>query len=176
MSQDYYLETVEEFPVALQVAMIGSDGWLLASDRRKSEIGGPRYSSASTKIIKPSELAYAFSGDDCAVVAGDALLKAASDGLPLANEEALRRELKVFGDRIWQRENRDQNKEGIRIFPDRRARALIILFADAARPLWLLQIGRVSMAQPIRDKIFAGDTTNTAKFFRRTLLLLQPIG
>jgi hypothetical protein len=72
----------EEFPMTLQIGMLASDGWILASDRRSTQgsgqsDGSQAYLSADTRKIelKPmgTNIAYACAGSDAIRRAGAAL-------------------------------------------------------------------------------------------------------
>lgn len=106
MSQDYCIERVEELPVTLQIAMIASDGWILASDRRsvghsRQQDGSDAFLTKDTRKIEASpsglNLAYMCAGSDDVRRAGIALVDRLKDtNLPF-NWQDIRSELAPFG-------------------------------------------------------------------------------
>jgi hypothetical protein len=72
----------EEFPMTLQIGMLASDGWILASDRRSTQASGQpngsqAYLSSDTRKIElnpmGTNIAYACAGSDAVRRAGTAL-------------------------------------------------------------------------------------------------------
>jgi hypothetical protein len=154
----------EEIPMTLQIAMIAKDGWLIASDMCRTLAMRMRTASLTTKIVIGSarDLAYAFAGDDCAILAGIELERQYSQ-MPLDNLDLLRSALETLGNASWQKA-----KRGLPMPPHPGPnRSLLIGFAGGTFPLWDLRIGEDrSIAYNVADKIaVAGDDTSPALFF-----------
>jgi hypothetical protein len=159
--------------MTMQVAMVGSDGWLIASDMCRTLMMPLRSGSLTTKIVigKHSDLAYAFWGDDCAVLAGEKLEQRYS-GMPQSDKNQLRHALVEFGNESW-----SKAKKSLASPPDPTLqRGLLIGFASSTYPLWDLRIGEdCSIAYDVPDKVCVGDPTNPALFFERYHSATLPI-
>ena len=150
--------------MTLQIAMICDEGWLLASDRRRTESSALRVRSSTDKIVVSAKLGIAYScfGDDCAVLVGDELMS----NLPSPNPEsgeAFRLWLIALGNKTWERLTKNGVTAGISA--SHTSRGLIICLENSPAKFWLLGIGQQSNAVPITDKYVSGDSRNTARFF-----------
>jgi len=146
--------------MTLQIAMSGKDGWLIASDRCRTLSLHSRAGSETTKIIAhPSlGLAYAFSGDDCAILAGEML---ANRFAALRNSGDLRSALKTLGDEAW-----EQAKKAS-LQPPHPANVRSLLIGTIDNGLWDIRIGeKSSIVYDIGDKLaITGDDSSPALFF-----------
>lgn len=155
-----YYSYAETPLVTLQIGLTGKDGWLIASDRRQTEIQeGVRVSSNIIKIEIDAKLACACAGDGLSLIARSELL-VKSSGLTV-NRAALRRELEDFGDWVWNEHHEKREPP----YSERWERGLLVGFADLSYPLWRLDIGKKSVVREHPDYGVAGDTVTSALFF-----------
>jgi hypothetical protein len=149
--------------MTLQVAMICHDGWVLASDRIRIETGGPRVRGAIEKIVidESRGFAYSFFGDDCAMIAGDELLRHAPSFKPQSNA-LFSQWLLELGNDTWKLL---QETEQGAFSTSYRARGLIICLKSVPDRFWVLGIGKVSRVIPFIDKTVMGDIGSSSRFF-----------
>jgi hypothetical protein len=156
----YWPLSQEEVAVTLQVGMIGNDGWLIASDRCRTSSLRSRVGSETTKLIcKPAMgLAYAFSGDDCAILAGEMLEQRWQT--PEIHID-VRAALKTLGDESWQ-----QARKAL-LVPPHPANVRSLLIGTTTQGMWELRIGEgTSIVYDVGDKVaVAGDDSSPALFF-----------
>ncbi len=164
-----YCASNEDVPMKLLVGMVGTDGWIIAADRRQREVAPDvGISSATDKLIVSSacDVVYASAGDDLARRTGDEIIKLnGQDKLPLGRgrHEELRLFLKDIASKIWRREARDSRGT---YPPAINERGLLLGFKAFPFGVLVLMIGRHSDAYWLRSgaKTF-GDTGNGAKYF-----------
>jgi len=150
----YYQE--EELPVTLQVALIASDGWVLASDTLETfDAGTIELASSVEKLHLDADIGVAcsVSGDKWAFVARDRFLtKVAS----------VRGNLRIgvlneIATEIWQEIPVAER--------NRTERKLIVIFRDDPKHLYVLPILDGVCAIQKRDFATAGHDRNPAHFF-----------
>ncbi len=154
----------EDQEVTLQVAMIGSDGWVLASDRVRVS-PGPRLRSSVNKIVLHEEagLAYSFFGDDVAAMVGDQLsLEFPKLDVGIEKRSDFRSWLFSLGNREWAK-----MKDA---YPSLLAgsdnRGLLVFVRNSPERFWLFGIGERSLVMEQQTtKNVVGDAPNTARFF-----------
>jgi hypothetical protein len=163
-----YCAYQEEFPVTLQLGMIGRDGWVLASDRIRIDIEGVRVRSHTQKIfmLESQGLSYSFYGDDLAIITGDQLQENSDKLNELANEPRFRQWLWELGNNSWQWINRSMPNEHKDKFPTSYLyRGLLIFLRSSSNRFWWMQIGEHSLVTPVTNKLVVGDGLNSARFF-----------
>lgn len=169
MSQDERIDSIvgEELPMTYQVAMIGSDGWILASDGQATIQGGlvRRTSYQTQKIRYEDGVASAPFGDECAQITRDRIVAELKPDPNKLAQGAFHRELERFAERVWRAEFRSQNDGRPR---DRRIRATrdrgIILLAKGSKSIFILGIGKQSNLSISITQYPAGDPTNPISF------------
>jgi 20S proteasome alpha/beta subunit len=143
---------VEELPVTFQVGLIGSDGWVLASDTLETlDTGAQILASATDKLYEDDKVVVAFSGDDWSRKARDRVIEKIRD-----SSEAPRKVLTDIGNAVWQ-EIPEQVKPRAR-------RTLIVAFTDNPKRFYFLELGKGMLLEK-RDFVTAGDDQNPAHFF-----------
>lgn len=165
MTEDYiYYPTAEELNrVTLQVGLVGADGIILASDTCMTDFGKALSTSKISKLVfnRDYQFVYCFAGDDCAVYVGQDFEEAFRAGTfdkthireclqNLANQRVKREKEKII--------NRGANWSEI----DRR---LTIAFYGPEIQLWQVRISENSIACQHHEKVAAGSSGNTARFF-----------
>jgi hypothetical protein len=156
--------------MTLQIAMAGQDGWILASDRMRLDVGGPasvRTSSTTTKIVCTNQVAYAAAGsDEVGSITGCETVNALRNGtLSFSDPKQFADDLRKLANSVWRRVARNL-KRAYQLDPSHTARGIIVCFAHF--PTFLsLGIGRDSVPTWLGQMAIFGDTTNAAKFFPR---------
>ncbi len=118
--------------VTLQVALVGSGGWVLASDRRQLDDSGTRIASTRPKlVIEPAlGLAFSYAGDALAIKAGYALADALKTRRISTDEpQAFLSGLVSIGNTVWREASRDFKLVGL-INPAHTARGLFVCLAN----------------------------------------------
>jgi hypothetical protein len=150
--------------------MAGQDGWVLASDRMRLDVGDPasvRTSSTTTKIVYTDQLAYAAAGsDEVGSITGREMVDALRDGtLSFSDPRQFADDLRKLANSVWRRVARNL-KRAYRLDPSHTARGIIVCFSSF--PTFLsLGIGRDSVPTWLGQMAIFGDTSNAAKFFPR---------
>lgn len=152
----------EEVPMTLQIGLVGKDGIVLASDKCMNELSRVRRSSLTSKIrhMENHGVAYAFAGDDCAVLVGQELEKWILRGNELRNDT--KATLERVGNAVFRQEKRRIGARGTWTETDRRL--TVVLYANPLE-LWQLSIRKNSIARRYENKVIAGDEKNSAVFF-----------
>jgi hypothetical protein len=176
MSQEYSVQVAEELPVTFQVAMIASDGWVLASDRRVT-LQGPsvkRTTYETKKIHYENQVASAPYGDESAQIARDRIIEELQPNAAKLLTSGFHREMERFAESVWQNEYESQCDD--RPEPNKiragRERGVIFL-AVGGTVIVVLQIGKQSNVSVITTKYIAGDPANpvvflTERFYEKT--------
>ena len=153
---------VEEYPVTFQVGMVGIDGVLLASDKLVTEAPineqsvRQTYLSDKITVLDEENLAYCWAGDDLC----DSLCNRVRSELKKSPERDFKDQLIECGQLELQTKRRA---------PDgRELKGGVIFFVrrfPSGVELWKLSTNTSPLANLIRDKTYAGDPTNAARFF-----------
>jgi hypothetical protein len=151
-----YRQCDEELPVTLQVGLIASDGWVLASDRFETfETGKMRLGSGVNKLRfdETSGVACCCSGDEWAREARDRLFLIIADKGPGFPGKILTE----IGDKIW-----TEIPEKERPRADRK-----LIFGNIHDPkhFYLAHIREHTKVTQKPDFVTAGDDQNPAHFF-----------
>lgn len=148
--------------MTFQIAMIGSDGWVLASDRIRGNAQGVRLTSTIDKAIVSHDLgfAYAFAGDDCAAMMGATLAEHVSELKP-ESQAQFRQWLIGLANNTWEYFAKNVQP----IHSSYQLRSVILMLASSPRQFWLIQIGQQSLVDAVHDKWISGDISNAARFF-----------
>ena len=169
MSQEYCGDAIAELPMTLAVGLMGSDGWVLASDKRLYENTGTLQPdgkiitgsifSRTPKIHWVPEIgvAYTFAGDHASLLAGEALVAdlKTNDCLPSARGTLLNR----IGNQSWQSHMRDMAQANLK-------RDLLVIFTKPAPvQMWTVGLSVESTPSQHEDIALIGDTSNGAKIF-----------
>ena len=171
-----YLPFWEDTPVTLQVAMVGTDGIVLASDKKTVRSGNDvvRESFRTTKILVDSAqgIAIAHSGNEFSEAVAKQILY---DSSPV-NEKLFAAKLQSFASEVWKQDpwqSVDRHGELIIVSKDHLRRILHVslgplvigdrILGAEARPTW------------IEDKVRAGDRSNPAIFFSECYYDKKPI-
>jgi hypothetical protein len=164
--QECCIETIEGLPVTFQVALIGSDGWVLASDLRATMQGGRRLTFETEKIRYENRIASAPFGDECAQIARDQIIdKLHPDPATLGTEE-FKQTLERFSEKVWEKEYRLQNDgrpQSNKIRPGCE-RGIIFISADSTHKIFILGIGKRSNFVSSVSKYVGGDPMNPASY------------
>jgi 20S proteasome alpha/beta subunit len=145
----------QEEPMTLQVALIGKDGFVLASDKKDVAELWSRRTSETRKILvsEKRDLVCAFSGHPLLSAAATRLLEFASEpGIDIAFslEDGAQRTL----------DNYERNVQAT-IYGD-----LIVLILGKHPQLWNVSfVNGQASAQPVFDRVIRGDRINPAVFF-----------
>jgi hypothetical protein len=156
--QDY-----EELPVTLQVAMIASDGWVIASDER-STLQGPgwiRQQHDTDKIAYRSGVASFVWGDECALIAQQRILDELRPIAESIGKPEFRQAARGIAQEVWQSLARSTSfklaPEGIR--------GITFAAVGNKQEMWDLTFGEHSRMIPIDTKRVFGDPANPVIFF-----------
>lgn len=161
---------VEDPPMTLEIAMAGCDGWILASDRMRLDVGDSasvRTSSTTAKIVLTDKIAYATAGsDEVGGIVGREIVNELDRGkLLLSNPNSFAEGARKIAEIVWRRVARNL-KDAYPLNPSHTARGIIICFPGF--PTFLsLGIGRDSVPSWLGQMAIFGDTSNSAKFFPR---------
>jgi 20S proteasome alpha/beta subunit len=148
--QDY-----EELPVTLQVGLIGSDGWLIASDTRESrDTGGMQLSSNTGKIHDNDTFVLSFSGDEWSRRMRDEIVHELTNVSGINDQRAIVGKSRVG---IW-----NQIPESARF---RTARTLLFGSKDDPGHLYEVSLGAKNELTQKWNFVTAGDLRNPAQFF-----------
>jgi len=152
--------------VTLQVGLVGQDGIIMASDRLMSQHEGSGFSRLRTsKFIQGRNSICCYSGDIIAEHAANNVRDLELTG----DKEEIRQELRESGDKAW----RDFGEPcGLSEFGF--PRKVIVAIPTANSPLWLIEIYAQSTANPVYDRVVAGDDKNTARHFVNNYLPYPP--
>jgi hypothetical protein len=154
-------------PMTLAVALIGSDGWVLASDTRLYKIGNSMqpngvldfgFVTASTPKIHINQklrVVYTFAGDHVGQLAGEILI----NNLKTNKEAGKATLLKETGASCF-----EQHVDGTPLNPNL-SRQLLVVFFEGPIQVWSLDIGRAAAPAQHKDQAIIGDITNGAKIF-----------
>jgi hypothetical protein len=148
--------------MTIQVAMIASDGWVLASDR--NAMFPPRATALTAKIKFSDEWACSFWGDECAQIVSNRLItESASGNLSLSPPDEER--FRALADDTWRKEYESQSRmaEDHRLAADRRRG--VILLTRGQNAIVDLSIGRQSVSRILRTRFVGGDRQNLATYF-----------
>jgi len=149
--------------LTFQVALVGSDGVLLASDLKRTNAppGVCRSSSEQPKIhiSQSGDIAYCCSGDDLAEAAARRLCEHANQ---LSNDQEISAGLISAAQEAIKVENSEQ----ARPLQGRGNSVLLALREEREKvKLWCLDIGQHVTAMPVYDKRVNGDRGNAAGYF-----------
>jgi hypothetical protein len=155
--------------MTLQVGLVGSDGIVLASDKcviGYAGMGSVYDHSQSRKIenLAKHGMAYAYSGDETAVLTGRELARKLDGGT--FDFDNVATSLENIGDSVFKLE---EGRLGEGFYRNVNRKLLVVDYRKEldAPQLWELVIQDVrSMAKPIYDKIVVGDYGNSARFFQ----------
>lgn len=128
-----------------------------------TEFGKAITTTSISKLVlnREHQFAYCFAGDDCAVHVGDAIQTSMREGtfdkahIKECLQTIANKQVKYEKER-WL--NRGANWSEI-------DRSLLLVFYGNPPQLWRLRISETSIAQQHHDKITAGSSGNTARFF-----------
>ncbi len=149
--------------MTLQIAMIGSDGWILASDTRATYQGDDRYirdTSEERKIEWLDEfgLAYAWAGAPCAQAAARDL-RAALKGKKIdPGLSELQDPICGLCNGAWKKEHRRQPFS-------QQIGQLIVVAPDSPTSFLRVEIDKESSVHQVFTKAVTGDGSSPAKFF-----------
>ena len=161
--------------MTLQIAMMASDGWIIASDKRDfvDPIGPRRFRGIGslTKMIldQTTGMGLAFWGERWASLVGEALIDSYKADW-LSNPDLVKRDFRRIANSVWEREDLSRRSPG-QTEPTLSAawgyRGLIVGLAGASIPFWTIDVGKNSdvMSQQGTEPILAGDVGNPAIFF-----------
>jgi len=172
MSQEFLFGCEEELPMTFQVAMIGPDGWVLASDGRGTRQGQrtKRTTFETQKIRYDNQVASAPSGDEIAQIARDRIIEELSPDPTKLASSAFHRELERFAERIWEAES----AVGIGKISPGRDRGIIFMAVGSSTILYL-GIGKQSNISPSITTCVAGDPHNAGIYFIERYYEKQPV-
>lgn len=152
--------------MTFQVALIGSDGYVLASDTKRNEFGGAeqfRFSNTTTKLSFDEQkgLAWCVAGDSSAVLASQKFREL------LRNEPGDFSEipdlLRRAGESAWREcfAGSSSTRDNIRV-----QRRLTIVKSNGEKTKgWTLDLFQTPDCEVFLDKMIAGDAANLASFF-----------
>jgi len=155
-----WLEEEEANSMTLQVALVGTDAVVLASDRCMTRFTIARDTSQTLKIVDDPviSMVYSFSGDNCAYLAGEDLRLKLRTGFNMDDPRL------VLAEQANARYAQESQRPKWIAQVDRRL--LVILYNRPEIPaLWEVEVSESSVARPITNKVVAGDGANTARFF-----------
>jgi hypothetical protein len=139
--------------MTFQVGLVGSDGVLLASDRRYTRQDTCRSAFQADKIVFSKGLAYCTAGDEIAEAVGLTLLEFNDTS---ASNEAYRQQLEL------------RSRAAVEGRSDYYGNGMLLIARCAAEDiqLWTLTVSPLDKrARRITDKFCQGDNANTASFF-----------
>ena len=150
--------------MTFQVAMIGSNGWVLASDGRATIQGGIRSTYQTEKIRYENDVATAPFGDECALIARDRLLVELQPDPAKMNSGDFHHRLARLAEEIWLAEYEAQKgrPEANRIRAERERG--IIFLCPGINTIFVLGIGKQALVQTSTSRWVAGDSQNSATF------------
>lgn len=137
--------------MTFQVCLVGSDGFVLASDTKTAHHEGIRVTSHTPKIQIQGNLTWAVAGYDVADQASRILV----EKMKLANDGNIEHLLESSGREAWERFSKDKPTE----------RGTLTVAQAAPVRLWMLDVDSASRCTPVGDKVFAGDDRNSAVYF-----------
>lgn len=155
--------------MTLAVGLIGSDGWVLASDKRLYESSGnlqPEVNkiitgtmlSRTPKIhwVPEADLIYTFAGDHVSMLAGEALADKLKKNA--CSPSARGTFLNEVGNLFWSNHARLTTQPSLK-------RDLLVIFTKPSVQLWTVGLGLTSTPGLHEDIALIGDTSNGAKIF-----------
>jgi len=148
--------------MTLQVGLVGADGLVFASDRllQQTDGQGGRSVSYTSKFLEGDAVLCCWSGDSVSEHAANIIRDVRWSEIS-PEKEAIRAELKRLGDHALAEKEQTWKESGQP--PPLFIRKVIVGCHDR---LWLLEIQHPgSTANPIQDRIVAGDPQNTARYF-----------
>jgi hypothetical protein len=153
--------TKELNAMTFQVGLVGSDGLVIASDRRLQnfENGQLNIDDRYSKFFKPDGLACCWSGDDVARRASHNIERAWRD-VPFG-KSSIRHRLEMIGDMTWTEQNQLAGQQGILLNPGVNRKVIVGCHDE----LWLLEVGLPRSLAQQHGRIVAGDLANTARHF-----------
>jgi hypothetical protein len=168
MSQEqcWFNPNEEELPMTFQVAMIGSDGWVLASDGQATTQGGIRGTYQTDKIRYQQGVASAPFGEDCADLARNRILAELLTAPTTFLNDDFRRKMEVLAEQVWEAEYQSQSdgrSEDRKLSPLRTRGIIFTTALDG--PIWHLAIGKQSALLTSTTKYIGGDSLNPARYF-----------
>lgn len=159
--------------MTLQVAFVGSDGFVMASDRKVTFWQPSRYSSPTGKFAVSDEngIVCAHSGDEFALEAANHLI---GIRIPIeVTQENLRSLMKKESDIAWQKHvpRKRSGEPG----SSQQPMVLVGLMRCKEWPLWRIVVKESSDCVPTQQKAFAGDQTSGATFFAESFYSKGPL-
>lgn len=159
--------------MTLQVALVGSDGFVMASDRRATFFKPSRYSTPTRKFAVSDEtgIVCAYSGDEFAAEVASHLIR-----VPIPTEatvEELCSVLKTASDAAW-RAHVPKNRSG---GPASNQQPLVLVGLIRCKewPLWRIVVKESSECVSMEQKAFAGDCISGATFFAEAFYSEGPL-
>jgi hypothetical protein len=154
--------------MTFQVALIGCDGWVLASDGRGTSEGANarRITFETQKIRYENNVASAPCDDECGQIARDQILEHLEPDPTKFADAAFHRELERFANKIWQSEydlQCDGREESHKIRPARDRG--ITFMAVGCKAIYFLAIGKESNLTMSTTKCVSGDPGNASASF-----------
>jgi hypothetical protein len=161
--ESFFVCREEEAPVTLQIALIGSDGWVLASDKKARSPLESASSWLTTKISYDTEWACSFWGDEIARAVHDQVIDALQSGELSLKDKIFNAKLRQLSDRVWQSRFASAGE------PERAAQAQhgrrgIIFMRKPPHHIVDLSISSQSTLEPSETKTARGDTRSSAVY------------
>jgi hypothetical protein len=140
--------------MTLQVGLVGNDGIVLASDRLINDIeDSSRFPRFGCKFRCVNGVVCCHSGDFVAELGAREVSRSSWDGKPVVQT------LEDIGNGVFQYVETEYG-------PMSSGSAIRkVLCAIPESGLWLLNIARISVVNPVRDRVITGDVKNTARYF-----------
>jgi hypothetical protein len=150
--------------VTLQIALIGSDGWVLASDKKARNLLGPS-SWLTTKIAYTTEWACSFWGDEVARAVRDQITGALQSGQLLLNDPSFNSRLQQMSNSLWKSKFESLGEHERNSQAQHNLRGVIFMQKDKPCQIIDLSVARESYAEFSETKTVKGDTRNSAAYF-----------
>ena len=147
----------DEMAVTLQVGMVASNGWVLASDQRSTLQGlqWMRQTYQTEKIVCRNDIATLAWGDECALIARQAILDDLKPSRDTIATDAFQEAARERATAVWR-----QNPE----YPKERVRG-VVLASVGHKKIWHLSFGELAVTHDQRSKTVYGDPANPIAFF-----------
>ncbi len=148
--------------MTFQVAMLGSDGFIMASDTKIVREAEVRSSSSSTKIFSHPKrgLVCACSGQEVSLLAKDRLFETVED-TPLDQPHMWKVLMEVAG-ATWRHCYGEEAV--VPHIAQEKGTLLVAEFGEQGPKLWTVDIAYTPVCEEVQDKAVAGDRGNPATF------------